>query len=180
MSEDLKYIINGSQLTAIGSAIRSKLGEQTLYTVDQMPTKIGNISGGGSDFITFTINITNNTDYALSAGYSGDDLVLSNYLYNTDGSMQPYCYEGKMWESSSGVSDPVIIASSGGSGSVQVIPIVGYNNIYGVAIDTEKLVSCSAGENVTITDNGYQTIFTLTDPTTSGSFNIEIAEYWPD
>lgn len=34
MSEDLKYIINESQLTAIGSAIRSKLGEQALYTVD--------------------------------------------------------------------------------------------------------------------------------------------------
>ena len=58
MPEDIKYIINESQLTAIGSAIRSKLGEQTLYTVDQMPTKIGNISGGGGiNNPILTINI---------------------------------------------------------------------------------------------------------------------------
>lgn len=48
MPEDLKYIINGSQLTAIGNSIRSKLDEETLYTVDEMPSKISSISGGGS------------------------------------------------------------------------------------------------------------------------------------
>lgn len=45
MPEDLKYIINQSQLTDIGDAIRTKLGEQDTYTVDEMPGKISEIGG---------------------------------------------------------------------------------------------------------------------------------------
>lgn len=47
MPNDTKYIVNGAQLTDIGSAIRSKLGEQDTYTVDEMPGKISEIGGGG-------------------------------------------------------------------------------------------------------------------------------------
>lgn len=46
MPEDTKYIINESQLTAIGNSIRTKLNEQTTYTVDEMPEKINEIGGG--------------------------------------------------------------------------------------------------------------------------------------
>lgn len=48
MPSNTKYIVNGAQLTDIGAAIRSKLGEQDTYTVDEMPEKISEISGGGS------------------------------------------------------------------------------------------------------------------------------------
>ena len=56
MPEDLKYIINQSQLTDIGAAIRSKLGEQDTYTVDEMPEKISEISGGSATITkTYTL-----------------------------------------------------------------------------------------------------------------------------
>jgi len=64
MPEDTKYIVNQSQLTAIGTAIREKLNEQTTYTVDEMPGKIEDISGGGGVSIPFdicNITIVNNT-----------------------------------------------------------------------------------------------------------------------
>ena len=60
MPEDLKYIINQSQLTDIGAAIRSKLGEQDTYTVDEMPSKIDEISGSSGLTVPYlTMNITN-------------------------------------------------------------------------------------------------------------------------
>lgn len=147
-----------------------------------MPTKIGNISGGGIDLITYTINITNNTNYGLYAAYGNNsELILINYLNDAYGSAQPYCFDGKMWGVDSNYNSSNVIAASGGQGSVQVIGTIGYSGtVEGIYIDTSKLINSSAAENVTITSNGYQTIFTLTDPTTSGSFNIEIAEYWPD
>jgi hypothetical protein len=36
------------KLTAIADAIRAKTGKTDSLTLDQMPTEIGNISGGGS------------------------------------------------------------------------------------------------------------------------------------
>lgn len=61
MPEDIKYIVNQSQLTAIGTAIRGKLNEQTTYTVDEMPEKIGDISagggGGGSSIPMMTLTV---------------------------------------------------------------------------------------------------------------------------
>lgn len=79
MPEDTKYIINESQLTAIGSAIRSKLGEQTLYTVDQMPTKIGNISGGGSNVPMCQVKIVNtsSSDYDYEIQSLATDAIFS-------------------------------------------------------------------------------------------------------
>lgn len=44
-----KYIINESQLVDIADAIRTKLNEQDTYTVDEMPEKISEISGGSSN-----------------------------------------------------------------------------------------------------------------------------------
>lgn len=59
MPEDTKYIVNQSQLTAIGTAIREKLNEQTTYTVDEMPGKIEDISGGGSGLSYYRATVTN-------------------------------------------------------------------------------------------------------------------------
>ncbi len=44
-----KYIINESQLVDIADSIRTKLNEQDTYTVDEMPEKISEISGGSSN-----------------------------------------------------------------------------------------------------------------------------------
>lgn len=63
MPEDTKYIINESQLTAIGNSIRTKLNEQTTYTVDEMPEKIDEIvSGGVSDVSIVNITTTSLTN----------------------------------------------------------------------------------------------------------------------
>lgn len=104
MPEDLKYIINQSQLTDIGAAIRSKLGEQDTYTVDEMPEKIGEISGGGGLNIAPILKLTLTEDsgeytvpmccivdgevmgdeVSISAGETADILILnegSNFVY---------------------------------------------------------------------------------------------------
>ena len=43
-----KVIVTESKLTAIANAIRSKLGVQTEYALDDMPNAIASISGGGT------------------------------------------------------------------------------------------------------------------------------------
>lgn len=63
MPNDTKYIVNGAQLTDIGDAIRSKLGEQDTYTVDEMPGKIDEIvTGGVSDVSIVHITTTSLTN----------------------------------------------------------------------------------------------------------------------
>lgn len=80
MPNDTKYIVNGAQLTDIGAAIRSKLGEQDTYTVDEMPGKIGIISGGGGDIplLTITFNLSNGLLIGDEALYNRYD---NNVLY---------------------------------------------------------------------------------------------------
>lgn len=38
-----------NKLSSIGDAIRAKTGKSSLLTLDQMPTEIQSISGGGGD-----------------------------------------------------------------------------------------------------------------------------------
>lgn len=77
MPEDTKYIVNQSQLTAIGTAIREKLNEQTTYTVDEMPGKIEDISGGGGGLNNPVLTI--NVD---ATGVSGEVGTLPLYSSN--------------------------------------------------------------------------------------------------
>ena len=91
MPSNTKYIVNGAQLTDIGDAIRSKLGEQDTYTVDEMPEKISEISSVSGNieitengeninvapYATATVNVTGEIPYiippqtvtTLSSGY---------------------------------------------------------------------------------------------------------------
>lgn len=91
MPSNTKYIVNGAQLTDIGDAIRSKLGEQDTYTVDEMPEKISEISSvignieitengeniNVAPYATATVNVTGEIPYiippqtvtTLSSGY---------------------------------------------------------------------------------------------------------------
>lgn len=59
------YLVTGSQLTNIASAIRSKNGESSLYTVDEMPSKILAIAGGGGVVPTGTYSISSNGVYNI-------------------------------------------------------------------------------------------------------------------
>ena len=91
MPSNTKYIVNGAQLTDIGDATRSKLGEQDTYTVDEMPEKISEISSvignieitengeniNVAPYATATVNVTGEIPYiippqtvtTLSSGY---------------------------------------------------------------------------------------------------------------
>ena len=60
---DPAYLVTDSQLTSIASAIRSKNGESALYTVDEMPSKILAIAGGGGVTPTGTLSISANGMY---------------------------------------------------------------------------------------------------------------------
>ena len=63
------------KLTAIGNAIREKTGGTDLLTLDQMPTEIANIQGGGGDFPS-EITIPNTT--------GGNTAKVFNYRGNID------------------------------------------------------------------------------------------------
>ena len=60
MPTESMYLVTNSQLTNIASAIRSKNGETSFYTVDEMPSKILAIAGGGGITPTGTITISTN------------------------------------------------------------------------------------------------------------------------
>lgn len=72
MSTNQMGLASESKLTAIANAIRAKLGVSTQYSLDDMPTAIASISGGGGITPTGTIQITENgtfdvTQYASAA-----------------------------------------------------------------------------------------------------------------
>ena len=70
-----------SKLTAIADAIRAKTGETGKMTLEQMPAKIGAISGGGGGFDTSQLgNCSFNTD---SGAIDLTGLDTSNFLITT-------------------------------------------------------------------------------------------------
>ena len=67
------------KLTAIGNAIREKTGGTDLLTLDQMPTEIANIQGGGT---VEELTITSNGTYNPPAGIDGYAPVVVNVPQN--------------------------------------------------------------------------------------------------
>lgn len=60
------------KLTAIGDAIRAKTGGTELLTLDEMPTEIASISGGGSEpAVIESLEITSNGTYTAPDGVDG-------------------------------------------------------------------------------------------------------------
>lgn len=70
-----KVIATKSKITAIANAIRSKLGVQTTYTLDDMPTAINSISGGA---VLDQLSVTQNGTYTPPSGTDGYDEVTVN------------------------------------------------------------------------------------------------------
>lgn len=64
-----------NKLSAIGNAIREKTGGTDLLTLDQMPTEISNIQGGG---VVEELTITSNGTYNPPAGIDGYAPVVVN------------------------------------------------------------------------------------------------------
>ena len=72
MATNQMGLASKSKLTAIANAIRAKLGVSTQYSLDDMPTAISSISGGGGITPSGTIQISENgtfdvTQYASAA-----------------------------------------------------------------------------------------------------------------
>lgn len=140
MPSDTKYIVNGAQLTDIGAAIRSKLGEQDTYTVDEMPSKIDNISSIHLCTITFI-----NHD-SLGQDYEYDNLNTINNGILTHGIIVPYntsvtaeiIYSFNPWTSD------VYICSSSSMGEVTVSNTVNCTVIQGSLIPTDLTKNSSA------------------------------------
>jgi hypothetical protein len=68
-------LINEDTMSAIGTAIREKLGEDTTYLPAEMPDKISSISGGSSAVIR---------RYAHSPNISDDGTINGTYDKNLD------------------------------------------------------------------------------------------------
>lgn len=78
------------KLSAIGDAIRSKTGKTDLLTLDQMPTEINSISGGGSDLPEEALTISGECNYRFYKGgwdwfirEYGNKITTSNITYGT-------------------------------------------------------------------------------------------------
>lgn len=160
MPEDLKYIINQSQLTNIGDAIRSKLGEQDTYTVDEMPEKISEISSGsGLQVPLLTMNITNvgqapavwsNFGLPIEIAY-----IENNYLY---------------------IEYPALDKSIPSHETVSV------KLIYGRSVENEEVkYTCPAPDelmtnlvNCTIQQGLFAPEIVITDPTQNASIDVEV------
>lgn len=95
------YSVNGTDLTNIANAIRAKTGEVGTMTINDMPTEIGSISGGGDlprkiRRCTWTEyqNSTKDNDTLYSIygnGKLGD--ITSKLMVGTK-QIYPYCREG--------------------------------------------------------------------------------------
>ena len=91
------------KLTAIGNAIREKTGGTDLLTLDQMPTEISNIQGGGT---VEELTITSNGTYNPPTGIDGYAPVVVNVpqdggppakAFNITGAINKMFYNGK-WD----------------------------------------------------------------------------------
>lgn len=167
MPEDTKYIVNQSQLTAIGTAIREKLNEQTTYTVDEMPGKIEDISGGGGGGINnpvLTINV-------VTTGVSGDQGALPLLQINDDvlQSVNQVVTGG-----TTAVYSTIVLEDyQEGESEYFWNGSTAYPNITG----TVRTLSVSNEVNCTVTLNQGEGQFyaMITDPTQPASFTLTIS-----
>lgn len=167
MPNDTKYIVNGAQLTDIGDAIRSKLGEQDTYTVDEMPEKIGEISGGGIDNPTLTLSID-------ASGVSGDQgtidyltVIDDNIVKNKSGVM---ITGGNNYEFE-------ILVPAWDNGDDPDVFVWSNNGWDGGLVATSKVITATDTENcmANIDQEHYSMYIMVTDPTQNASATLTIS-----
>lgn len=73
---DIVVAVHKSKLTAVGDAIRTALDVQTLYELDDMPTAIGSISGGGGVTVE-SLSVTENGTYTAQTGTAYSPVVVN-------------------------------------------------------------------------------------------------------
>ena len=76
-----------SKLTAIANAIRAKTGKSALMTLDEMPTEIASISGGGSTPVINSLSVTENGTYTAPTGVDGYSPITVNVSGGGGGSV---------------------------------------------------------------------------------------------
>ena len=68
---DDKVICTKNKITSIANQIRTELAESDTYTLDEMPQKIHEISGGGGGAVIQRLEVTENGTYTASGGVDG-------------------------------------------------------------------------------------------------------------
>lgn len=78
---DDKVIVTKDKITDVADAIRYKLGESDTYTLDEMPSKVRSIEGGGGSSDVLRVNFTMGEEtategtYAVTSSYTGTELA---------------------------------------------------------------------------------------------------------
>ncbi len=187
MPNDTKYIVNGAQLTDIGAAIRSKLGEQDTYTVDEMPRKISEISGGGgSDFPVpyCKINFINgDAYYDFGAGYMESGFYIGTVLLTPGGTnVSFYSPETNYPAYTYLYPDGLVLAEKdGGTATVYVLNdcdtsvIPTLNFLFAFYTPGTFNITISNTDNVTVTDIPDMKLVQLTDITKNGECTITVS-----
>lgn len=94
------------KLTAIGNAIREKTGGTDLLTLDQMPTEIANIQGGGGGDVSYPSELTSKITYWNAGGHNDWVVNLGQKIKitGTDGNDLQHFFDGSSVEDASNMT----------------------------------------------------------------------------
>lgn len=169
---DLKYAFFGTDLEA---------GE--VYEIG---------AGGDSPIVYIKANITDvdaNIDlYDYDSTYTYANLSSSYFTDESGTIFSPYftTTHSRIVSGLTGTGS-LVAGKNGGTGEIYFIPYLNevYKNgqpvpSYAICIQKGLVDAITEVSNVTITDNGYEYVFELTDPTAIGEMNISLKGYIPD
>lgn len=152
------------------------------------------VGGGGGDnpIVYIKANITDvdaNIDlYDYDDSYTYASLSSSYFTTPDNSTFSPYFIttHSTIYSGVSGTGS-LVAGKNGGTGEIYFIPYLAMIYENGEWTKTEKIKiqkslvdAITEVSNVTITDNGSEYVFELTDPTAIGEMNISLKGYIPD